>query len=67
MYQDSASVELLITKFTHLVGSLKSESERSEAEQLGKFCQKVYNIERFDPGELTSWLTSDQVTFLCFF
>ncbi|VDN44863.1 unnamed protein product [Gongylonema pulchrum] len=59
-YEELASFELLAANFTRLVGNLKSESQRSEAEQLRRLCQKVYGTERFDPGELTSWLTSDQ-------
>lgn len=59
-YEESASVELLKTKFTQLVGHLISEKQRTEAEQLRIFCRKVYNVEQFDSNELTTWLTNDQ-------
>uniref|UniRef100_A0A915PGU8 Laminin EGF-like domain-containing protein n=1 Tax=Setaria digitata TaxID=48799 RepID=A0A915PGU8_9BILA len=60
MYKESTRPELLVIKFTQLVGNLTNENQRLEAEQVGTFCQKIYGIERFDLGELTSWLTSDQ-------
>ncbi|VDO27708.1 unnamed protein product [Onchocerca flexuosa] len=60
MNKESTSAELLVTKFAQLVGNLTNESERLEADQVAIFCQKIYGIERFDLGELTSWLSPDQ-------
>lgn len=63
MYKESASVELLIAKFTQMAGNLTNENQRIEADHLSTFCQKIYGIESFDFGELTSWLSPDQVWF----
>lgn len=61
MNKEPTSAELLGTKFAQLVGNLTNESQRIEADQVAIFCQKIYDIERFDLGELTSWLSPDQV------
>ncbi|VDM98610.1 unnamed protein product [Thelazia callipaeda] len=60
MYQQLGSVELLIAKYTQLVGNLKSEDLRNEADQVRIFCQKVYKVKKFDLADLTTWLTADQ-------
>uniref|UniRef100_A0A8R1TWU4 Laminin EGF-like domain-containing protein n=1 Tax=Onchocerca volvulus TaxID=6282 RepID=A0A8R1TWU4_ONCVO len=60
MNKEPTSAELLGTKFAQLVGNLTNESQRIEADQVAIFCQKIYDIERFDLGELTSWLSPDQ-------
>ncbi|CAG9535639.1 unnamed protein product [Cercopithifilaria johnstoni] len=60
MYKELTFAEMLVNKFTQLVGNLTNENQRIEADQLVIFCQKIYAIESFDLGELTSWLSPDQ-------
>ncbi|KAM3716939.1 Basement membrane proteoglycan [Dirofilaria immitis] len=64
MNKESISIELLVAKFAQLVENLTNENQRTEADQISIFCQKIYGIERFDLGKLTSWLSPDQKTEL---
>lgn len=59
-YKESTSAKLLLTKFTQLIENLTNENERIEASQVGVLCQKIYDAESFDFGELMSWLSPDQ-------
>ncbi|EJW71834.1 hypothetical protein WUBG_17258 [Wuchereria bancrofti] len=59
-YKESTSTKLLLTKFAQLIENLTNENERIEASQVGLLCQKIYDAESFDFGELMSWLSPDQ-------